>query len=182
MLRFVKQHIIGFIALCVALGGTAYAANTVRSIDIVDGQVKTQDIAKHAVTPDKLTPDIFHTDRVVRRRTDQCGQMNVWVACSVFTFQVPAGHRYMVTATASITGDGGPNGSAALFCPASDGPTCFYNDPGPEWVTFPAKTVASGTISGEKEFSYTGKDVHLNVAVKLLGPVYTDPYAHVTLM
>ncbi|MGI8595226.1 MAG: hypothetical protein ACR2ML_12845 [Solirubrobacteraceae bacterium] len=36
------------LALFVALGGTAYAANTVRSKDIVDGQVKKADLAKNA--------------------------------------------------------------------------------------------------------------------------------------
>ncbi len=41
-------------ALVVALGGTAYAANTVRSRDIVNGQVKRVDLANSAVTSGKV--------------------------------------------------------------------------------------------------------------------------------
>jgi hypothetical protein len=37
------------LALVIALSGTAYAANTVRSIDIVDGAVQSQDIGTGAV-------------------------------------------------------------------------------------------------------------------------------------
>jgi hypothetical protein len=44
-------NVCSLLALTVALGtGTAYAANTVRSSDIVNGQVKTVDIKKNAVT------------------------------------------------------------------------------------------------------------------------------------
>ena len=43
-------------ALVVALGGTgAYAANTIRSSDIVNGQVKRADIADNAVTSGKVS-------------------------------------------------------------------------------------------------------------------------------
>jgi hypothetical protein len=42
------------VALIVALGGTAYAANTVRSRDIVDGQVKRADLARGAVSSSKV--------------------------------------------------------------------------------------------------------------------------------
>ena len=46
--------IVALAALFVALSGTAYAANTIRSTDIVDGQVKTADLATGAVTSAKL--------------------------------------------------------------------------------------------------------------------------------
>lgn len=36
-------------ALIVALGGTAYAANTVRSSDIVNGQLKNADVRQQRV-------------------------------------------------------------------------------------------------------------------------------------
>jgi hypothetical protein len=50
-----QQNVIGYLALFVALGGTsAYAANTVFSTDIVDGEVKTPDLATDAVTQPKL--------------------------------------------------------------------------------------------------------------------------------
>ena len=41
---FVKGNLVGFLALFVALGGSAYAVNTVNSTDIVDGQVKSVDV------------------------------------------------------------------------------------------------------------------------------------------
>jgi hypothetical protein len=42
------------LALIVALGGTAYAANTIRSSDIINGQVKRVDLANNAVTSAKV--------------------------------------------------------------------------------------------------------------------------------
>lgn len=47
-------NVTSTMALVVALGGTAYAANTVRSSDIVNGQVKRVDIANNAVTSGKV--------------------------------------------------------------------------------------------------------------------------------
>ena len=47
--------IVAYLALFVAVGGTtAYAADTVFSSDIVDGEVKTPDVANFAVTAGKL--------------------------------------------------------------------------------------------------------------------------------
>ncbi len=42
--------VLAGLALVVALGGTAYAVNTVRSRDIVDNTIKTQDIGNGQVT------------------------------------------------------------------------------------------------------------------------------------
>jgi hypothetical protein len=59
MLRTVLVHLraqwIGVLALLIALGtGSAYAANTVFSADIVDGEVKTADLANNAVRTTKI--------------------------------------------------------------------------------------------------------------------------------
>jgi hypothetical protein len=58
VLTYLRQNTLAFIALCVALfslgGATAYAVNTVRSTDIVDGQVLTQDLGNNAVTTGKI--------------------------------------------------------------------------------------------------------------------------------
>ena len=46
-----KRSIVGYLALFLVLsGGTAYAANTVFSADIVDGEVKSVDLANNGVT------------------------------------------------------------------------------------------------------------------------------------
>src|SRR4051812_23276129 len=55
VIAFLRRNTVAFIALFLALGGTAYAANTVRSADIVDGTIKTADLANSAVTPAKTT-------------------------------------------------------------------------------------------------------------------------------
>ena len=57
---YFKQNVVGFLALFVALGGSAYAVNTVRSTDIVDGEVasvdiKNQDIVSADVKDQSLT-------------------------------------------------------------------------------------------------------------------------------
>ena len=70
MLRRLRRHlsfanVCSFIALTVALGtGGAYAANTVFSADIVDGEVKTPDIATGAVTAFKIAPESLSSGRI----------------------------------------------------------------------------------------------------------------------
>jgi hypothetical protein len=57
--RHVRNQIVGYIALFVALGGVSYAAlklpaNSVRSPQIKNGQVKNADLAHNAVTSTKV--------------------------------------------------------------------------------------------------------------------------------
>ena len=53
--RLTFANVCSFLALLIALGtGSAYAANTVFSTDIVDGEVKTADIANNAVRSSKI--------------------------------------------------------------------------------------------------------------------------------
>ena len=53
--RLTFANVCSFLALLIALGtGSAYAANTVFSTDIVDGEVKTADIDNNAVTTAKI--------------------------------------------------------------------------------------------------------------------------------
>ena len=49
LFRFLGNNVVGLLALFVALGGTAYAANTVCSTDIVDGEVKSVDIGNNEI-------------------------------------------------------------------------------------------------------------------------------------
>jgi hypothetical protein len=58
--------VMAALALFVALStGGAYAANTVFSEDIVDGEVKTDDLAREAVTQNKLALDSVGSARVI---------------------------------------------------------------------------------------------------------------------
>jgi len=57
-MSYIRRNMVAFVALFIAIvsfGGTAaYAANTIRSSDIVDGQVKNQDLADNAVGTKKI--------------------------------------------------------------------------------------------------------------------------------
>lgn len=57
--------IVACIALFVALGPAVKAANTVFSTDIVDGEVRTEDLANSAVTVAKLALNSVRTENVV---------------------------------------------------------------------------------------------------------------------
>jgi|tagenome__1003787_1003787.scaffolds.fasta_scaffold20964251_2 hypothetical protein len=60
--------VIGCVA---AVGtGTAYAANTVFSTDIVDGEVKTADLATHAVTNGKLPDKVIGNQKIADGAVD----------------------------------------------------------------------------------------------------------------
>ena len=55
VLAHLRAQWIGVLALLIALGtGSAYAANTVFSADIVDGEVKTADLGTNAVRSAKI--------------------------------------------------------------------------------------------------------------------------------
>ncbi len=61
--RFTYANVMSTLAVVLALGtGTAYAANTVFSTDIVDGEVKTADLGDNSVTGGKVTNnhDLHH--------------------------------------------------------------------------------------------------------------------------
>ncbi len=47
--RLTYANVVATMALFVALGGSAYAVNTVRSTDIVDGEVKSVDIGNNEI-------------------------------------------------------------------------------------------------------------------------------------
>jgi hypothetical protein len=48
-------NVMATLAVFIALGGVAYAANTIGSSDIIDGQVKTADLAANAVNTSKIS-------------------------------------------------------------------------------------------------------------------------------
>lgn len=52
LLRYVRRHHVGLLALFVAMGGTAYAveANSIRSRHIVNGQVRSPDVGDGQIT------------------------------------------------------------------------------------------------------------------------------------
>ena len=55
VLGYLRRHHLALIALAVALGGTAYAANKVTSRDIRNGAVRAIDLHQGAVRGNKIT-------------------------------------------------------------------------------------------------------------------------------
>ncbi len=56
--RFTARYaaVVSTLALVVALSGTAYAVNSVRSSDIVNNTIKTEDMSNRAITTAKAAP------------------------------------------------------------------------------------------------------------------------------
>ena len=176
MLAFVRRNTIGFIALFIALGGTAYAANTVRSQDIVDGQVKTQDLANGAVTKAKALS--FRTFTSVNNATSSSCYAGPaqWRDSAPVTITVPAG-AWRVTVTSTVEGDPGNATVQSQFCPATKGPSCIWSPP--RWATFFAGGVTSSTASAQTSFAGgagTSFTYTYTTAVRFSGPVLSDSY------
>jgi hypothetical protein len=66
IIRNLRRNVVAYLALFLALTGTsAYAADTVFSTDIVDGEVKAPDLATAAVTDAKLASNAVRSGKVV---------------------------------------------------------------------------------------------------------------------
>ena len=66
VLTYIRHHHLAFLALFIALGGTAWAieANSVKSKHIVNGQVKEADLGNDAVTAGKVGENALGTDQI----------------------------------------------------------------------------------------------------------------------
>jgi hypothetical protein len=72
---------VAYIALFVALGGTAYAANTVGSKDIIDNSVQSKDIKDQTVsTKDIVGADISGAVSLSSVTDGRCTQVNLGVS------------------------------------------------------------------------------------------------------
>ncbi|KAA1415419.1 hypothetical protein F0U44_20720 [Nocardioides humilatus] len=86
-------------ALVIALGaGGAYAANTISSADIIDGEVKTADLGDGSVVTAKLSPSARSTVYT----TSHADYLTIGSppGSSVLSLTVPAAGSYLVTAKA----------------------------------------------------------------------------------
>jgi hypothetical protein len=63
--QHIRSNVIGYIALFVALSGTAYAANTVGSSDIIDESILSQDIKNGEVKNNDLGTDAVGSGKIV---------------------------------------------------------------------------------------------------------------------
>lgn len=52
-----RSNVVGYVALCVALSGSAYAAATIKSSDIVDDEVRTADVRDDSLKGGGLSGD-----------------------------------------------------------------------------------------------------------------------------
>ncbi|HEY3833352.1 MAG TPA: hypothetical protein VGO03_13730 [Acidimicrobiia bacterium] len=173
-----RHNLVAFVALFVALSGTAYAANTVRSSDIVDGTIQAQDLHAGAVTPAKST-DLWTFHNTAIETTSSCvTQSYTWTACASVALTVPTGHYDLVTVISSVTANpGGTSLSGSLYCPASQGPTCM-TDSYPERAAFPANVETSATTT---RTAYFGPgNWQFNTALDFQVALPVDAYAHTT--
>ncbi len=82
-------NVCSFIALAVALTtGGAYAANTILSSDIVDGEVKTKDLGDQAVSGDKIEDNSIDASKVA---PDSLSAADLAGVDEVFTYKVRGG-------------------------------------------------------------------------------------------
>jgi hypothetical protein len=91
-------NVCAFLALVIALGtGTAYAANTVFSRDIVNGEVKTVDIAGSAVTKAKIGAGAVNGAKVLDGSLTTADLAGASIEGSVSLSVVPNGRCSNVT-------------------------------------------------------------------------------------
>ncbi len=92
---------VSFTALLISLGSAAYAANTVFSIDIVDGEVRSADIANLAVTNAKLANNSINSAKVVDNSitADDLKGANVLGAVNVTGGAIPNGRCADISTT-----------------------------------------------------------------------------------
>ncbi len=106
--------VLSGLALLVALGGTAYAVNTVRSADIVDGTIKTQDlgtgsvqsidIKNGAVAPIDLTAGTLGRAPAVMARVDGLTVSFVINRGGMASVMRSSAGRYTIQAGRDVTG------------------------------------------------------------------------------
>jgi hypothetical protein len=64
--NYIRRNVVAYLALFVALtGSSAYAAGAVFSEDIVNGEVKTPDLAAQGVNANKLAPNAVSSGKVL---------------------------------------------------------------------------------------------------------------------
>jgi hypothetical protein len=158
--------VVAIVALIVALGGTAVAANTISSDDIVDGQVMTSDLHAGAVVPAKISriPAVGlreQSDFPVNPNTPNLVTFDVesfdtrdMHAGSGFLVRVPIAGIYRVTGHVSWVG----NASATL----PDGTQCTISVA----KGTPLDTESASTSEGECS---AGNSIEVNRAVRLNG-------------
>jgi hypothetical protein len=124
--------IVAIVALIVALGGTAIAANTIRSSDIVDGQVMTPDLHNGAVTPAKVEKVPAIDAFVASDLTVHANAQPTLVPLDGESFDTAESHgtggvfvRTVVPGVYRVTGHVSWFGSGPMFLPS--GTTCTVN-------------------------------------------------------
>ena len=68
MLAYLRRNAIALLALFVALGGTAYAANTIGSSDIIDESILSQDIKLNEVKTPDLAAGSVQTGKIANNQ------------------------------------------------------------------------------------------------------------------
>jgi hypothetical protein len=203
MVSLVRRNMVAFVALFIAIlsfGTTgAYAINAIRSADIVDGQVKNQDLAANSVGNKKIQDnsvigadinestlgivpnaarlngmplDAFKQRTITASaNTDACVLAATWVQCAPVTVVVPPGHNYVVTVYSSVTAQGGNAELTAYYCPAFNVPTCISG--APEGMTILSDAFSNSSTSATM---YVGPGTYVFSTAELFGTVPEDAF------
>jgi hypothetical protein len=133
--RLSYANVMATIAVFIGLAtGGAYAANTIRSTDIVDGEVKTPDLATSAVTNPKLGPSSVASGKVLnnsltgadlapsaltrgRSITGFCDPESFdFVDCGTVELNLTRPSRVLIIASAMWYSDGNPSTTTDGSC------------------------------------------------------------------
>lgn len=151
------------LALVVAMGSTAYAANTVRSQDIVNGQVKTKDLAKNAVKSAQvkdgsLTAADLAAGAVPTTKAFQTSRAEYYTVPDgsgqhpVLTLDIPEAGRYVIFGKMTVDNDDNST-STITTCRLTAGATFDEAEVGTDTdAAFddqnPASLIATATFAG----------------------------------
>lgn len=188
MVRHLRNHVVGYLAVFLALGGVAWAAhiapkNSVATKSLRNGAVTGAKLAPNSVTGDKVADgslgpqDISIGDQSIGRSQTHPGSVcdpNATTNCGTVQIDIPRPSRVLVMAD----GDGTPGGGGHGSCGLTDNGTqiTFGSDGILSGDAFSLNTVTDavsgthtfGLICGESSSDLTISNVHISAVT--LGP------------
>jgi hypothetical protein len=144
VIRHLRSNVPGYLALFLALGGTAYAAGRIGTADLKDNAVTSAKIANGQVKVGDLAASAYGAG--VGRYdfgAQACNDKGGGVDCAKVSISLPRAGRMLISASANAFAAAGPGGTAWGECYVRSGPTydigpshmVLENPPGTEQTT-----------------------------------------------